>query len=139
MCAVRTFGITADRVVGYSFVEMKSVSPIRGNVRYKSSQTPVFSHQEAPGYKQNKSEQNPRGSAYAIHCVVIKKTNDKACTNSVYLPSAQIKNERHNAEHKILKRKRPQLTRIAQTILVQTIAVSGNDPAAAVPLGRDDS
>ena len=35
------------------------------------------------------------------------------------------------AKQKILKRKRPQLTRFAQTILSQTIAVSGNDPAAS--------
>ena len=60
--AGRLFGIAANRD-GYTNIEkLKSVSPIRGNVRYKASPPPVFSHQEALGYKQNITEPNPRVS-----------------------------------------------------------------------------
>ena len=42
--AVRTFLIAADRENGYNIVKLKSVSPMRGNLRYKSSIPSVFSH-----------------------------------------------------------------------------------------------
>ena len=47
-----------------------------------------------------------------------------------------MKNERPNAKQNSLKCVRPQQTRIAPYNISITLAVSGNVPAAAVPLGE---
>ena len=104
--AVRTFLITADRGIGYNFGKLKSVSPIRKTCDTNLLKRRYSVIEEHPDTSKTRLKQLSRSA-------VIKKTSDSIPTNSVYLPSAQMKNERHNAQQKILKRKRHQLTRFA--------------------------
>ena len=91
--AARTFLITADRDGCTNFGKMKSVSPIQGNFNTNLRKCRYSVIEKHPDTSQTVLKQPSR-------LAVIKETYDLSQTNSVYLPSAQIKNERHNPNKK---------------------------------------
>ena len=104
-----------------NFCKLKSISPIRETCDTNLRERRYSVIAEHPDTSKTKWKQTLAVSGN-------KKTYDLSRTSSVYLPSAKMKNERHNAKHKILNRKRYQLTRIAIPICRQPLAVSGNNP-----------